>query len=71
MPATKETYKDKEFVYDEEAGKPRLSVDGLEIIVHRDNDIKEPRYSTPGDPYRVYSSLSEMARAIIDSSENS
>ena len=71
MPTTKETYKDKELVFDEKAGKPRLTVDGLEIIVHRDNDIKEPRYSTPGDPYRVYASLPELARAIIDSSEKS
>ncbi len=71
MPATEETYKGKAFVYDEAGGKPRLTVDGLEIIVHRDNDIKEPRYSTPGDPYRVYASLPELARAIIDSSEKS
>ncbi len=71
MPATKETYKGKEFVHDEDGGKPQLTVDGLEIIVHRDNDIKEPRYGTPGDPYRVYSSLPEMARAIIDGSDQS
>lgn len=71
MPATKEIYKGKAFVYDEDGGKPRLSVDGLEIIVHRDNDIKAPRYDTPGDPYRVYSSLAEMARAIIDGGDKS
>ena len=71
MPAAKETYKETEFVYDEEGGKPTLTVDGLQVIVHQDLDTKEPCYNTPGDPYRIFSSLPEMARAIIDSNQKS
>ena len=63
MANTSSSHRGHEIVMDRTGGAPRLSIDGTEVQV---SQIAENQYATLLLPHSNFSSLDELAKAVID-----
>lgn len=68
MPEERETYKDREIIVTEDDNGPRLSIDGKDVEVLRDETSGQ--YGSSYLPYTDYPSVTELAKHLIDDSPN-
>jgi hypothetical protein len=61
------TYKEKTIVFDEAADPPLLTIDGRPIKVSRTRTPGHTRYHTSAMIYVDFTSLWQLARALVDS----